>query len=354
MHRSSGIGTYLRNLVPFFVERHEVTLLGVREEIMEYDFSCNVHIIDFCERIYSIREQIRYPIKIPPCDIYWSPHYNVPLVSIRALKRVVTIHDVFHLAYSRELSFVKRFYARLMMNRAVNWSDLVLTVSNFTKNEIERYLRVKKPIEVVPNGVNREVFKPIREMEVLENVRRKYGLPSEFILFVGNLKPHKNLSILIEATEVLGLNLVIVGRKENLITMDKGVIERVNKGVSLGMVYLLGYVEEKDLVCLYNLASLMVFPSLYEGFGLPPLEAQACGCPVLCSDIEVHREVLGDSVCYFDPKDKRDLVQKIWELMRNERKREMLVERGYKNVVVYDWSKVYERIEYLIESLLKK
>jgi len=152
MLHHSGIGVYLRMLLPYLVTEFNVTLLGNPELLKDYNPKATI--IPFNSPIYSIEEQRRYRQIVPPVDLFWSPHYNVPLTGIRTRKRIATIHDVFHLAFFKQLSLKQKIYAQLVINRAVTASNAVVTVSNFSKNEIVKFTPAKADkVSVIYNGV---------------------------------------------------------------------------------------------------------------------------------------------------------------------------------------------------------
>jgi len=352
MHNASGIGTYIKNIIPYLIDRFDVTLLGNVEEIKKYNWSDKIHIIETDSKIYSIREQLELPLKIPKCDIFWSPHFNIPILPIKAKKRIVTIHDVFHLAFYNYLNFKQKIYSKFVINQAVDRSNLIITVSNFSANEIRKYTNTSKKIEIVYNAVNLDRFKPIEEdKEALKKIKEKYNLPNEFILFVGNVKPHKNLKRLLLALKNLETNLVIVGKKEGFITGDEGISNLIKENNIENKIFFTGYVQDEDLPAIYNLATLFIFPSLYEGFGIPPLEAQACGCPVICSNAASLPEVYGDSVLYCNPYDPNDIKEKIEILVNDEGLREELRLKGFENVKRFSWKKSAKKIIEIIERL---
>ena len=143
MWNSSGIGTYIKNIVPFLVDNFNVFLLGNNNEIKNYGFYDKVKVVECNSSIYSIKEQFELFNKIPKCDIFWSPHYNVPLLPIKGKKRVVTIHDVYHLAFYNSLSLKQKLYANTLINHAMKNSDMIFTVSEFSKQEIIRYTKAE-------------------------------------------------------------------------------------------------------------------------------------------------------------------------------------------------------------------
>ena len=352
MHNASGIGTYIKNIVPFLINKFEIILLGNENEIKKYTWSNRVKIIECHSGIYSIQEQFELANKIPKCNIFWSPHYNIPLLPIRAKKRIVTVHDVFHLAFYDSLNFKQKLYAKLLINQAVFRSDRVLTVSKFSVDEIRKYTHTTKEINIVYNAIDFDKFKIIDDKKSIELVLDKYSLPEKFLLFVGNVKPHKNLKNLLLAIKDMDINLVIVGKKDGFITGDNEITNIIEKNNLKNKIYFTGYVDDDDIPAIYNLAKLFVFPSLYEGFGIPPLEAQACGCPVVCSNVASLPEVGGkDSVVYCNPYDIEDIKEKIELVLGNDRLQEELVEKGFENIKRFSWEKSAQEIIKIIEGL---
>ena len=351
MHKASGIGTYIKSLLPYLVEKFDVILLGSRAEIQDYAWSKSVKILECKSKIYSIKEQLELPLKIPKCDIFWSPHYNIPILPIRTKFRIVTIHDVFHLAFYDTLNFIQKIYAKTLFNQALSRSDIVLSVSNFSRSEILKYAKTDKNIFVVPNAIDERRFNCHCDSNALETVARDYSLPKDFVLFVGNVKPHKNLKNLLFALEKTNLNLVIVGKKDGFITGDS-VISEIIQTKNLGdRIFFTGYVKDTDISAIYNLSKLFVFPSLYEGFGIPPLEAQACGCAVVCSNAASLPEVCGDSVVYFDPNDIEDMRNKIQTVLNDKNLQNELRAKGFENVKRFSWERSAKQIIEIMENL---
>ena len=351
MHKASGIGTYVKSILPFLVEKFEVILLGSKAEIRDYAWSKSVKILECKSKIYSIKEQLELPLKIPKCDIFWSPHYNIPILPIMAKFRVVTIHDAFHLAFYDTLNFMQKIYAKTIFNQALSRSDIVLSVSDFSRSEILKYAKTDKNIFVAPNAIDEGRFNHHCDSNALEAVAKDYGLPEDFVLFVGNIKPHKNLKNLLFALEKMDLNLVIVGKKDGFITSDSDILEIIEKNNLTERIFFTGYVKDADIAAIYNLAKLFVFPSLYEGFGIPPLEAQACGCPVVCSNAASLPEVCGDSVLYFDPHNVEDIRSKIQAVLNDENLRNELCVKGFENIKRFSWERSAKQIIEIMEKL---
>ena len=354
MFNASGIGTYLQNLLPALSQDFDLILLAHPSEgYLPYG-----RVITTEVPIYSLGELRTLSSVIPPCDVFWSPHYNVPLLPVRAAKRLVTIHDVFHLAFFSTLSLKQKAYARLMFWAAIRNSANVITVSEFSRAEITKYLKATpEQITVIPNGLNHTLFRVIDDADRLRSVRQKYQLPERYVLYVGNVKPHKNLLAMVKAFAELpaedDYHLVIVGKKEGFITGDTGLHEFIQqRGTLAAQVHFTGFVAEEDLPALYTLARLFVFPSYYEGFGLPPLEAMACGCPVLASDRASMPEICGEAAAYVSPNNPSAMAAKMHALLhQSSGDRERMVHRGHQQAQKYTWEQSIQQHRQLIRAL---
>jgi len=352
MLQASGIGTYLQNLLPVLSNRFSLILIGDSLSLKPYQAQ-SIH-SDIS--IYSIRELLQLPSLIPECDIFWSPHYNVPILPINAKKRLVTIHDVYHLAYFHTLSLKQKIYAKIIMQAAVRLSNHIITVSEFSKQEITRFTGIdKNKISVIYNGVNHDQFRIIQDKSLKQRVVQKYKLPTKFLLYVGNVKPHKNLISLIKAfdhikNDIHEYNLVIVGKKDGFITGDNSLFSTIDSNNELKKrIHFTGFVEDIDLPLIYNLASLFVFPSLYEGFGLPPLEAMACGCPVLVSDQACMPEICGPDILYVRPNVTDQLGAMIKKALSfSTEQQNTYLEKGLSKSAQFTW---YQSIESHVELI---
>lgn len=331
MINSSGIGTVIKNILKRIIvlkPEWNFYILGNLLEFKKYDFlKCNNVTLISCEApIYSIREQIELIKKIPKnTDVMWSPHYNIPI--FYRGKLLVTVHDVFHLAMPQFVNGIhKRLYAKFMFQMVKKKADKIVCVSNFTANELKRYVGVdENKISVIYNGVDEEWF----NVPLGKPVHNK-----PYLLYVGNIKPHKNLINLVKAFKLIKdeipHDLIIVGKKEGFITGDNHIYDLV-KDIQDRVIFT-GYINDDLLKQYYKQADLFVFPSLYEGFGLPPLEALATGTKVICSDIPVLKEVCDKNASYFNPID----INSIEESIRTNINKDFNKECKF---IKYNWNK---------------
>ena len=319
---SAGIGRLLKNLLPAFSENFSLSLL-CQEKDCEELASYTDRLILMTSPIYSLKEQLELPRKIPSCDLFYAPHFNIPLLPIRAKKRVTTIHDVYHLAHFSELSLPQKLYSKLFYNSALRLSDQVITITEFSRAEIQRFCRVKRGrLNVILNGVS-QLF------------QRAPQPAKDYLLVVGNIKPHKNLYRLLLAYEKANPKeeLVIVGEREGFLTQDKRIFALLEKNQALKeRVRFTGYLSDGELPPLYSSAKAFLFPSLYEGFGAPPLEAMACGCPVVASNAASIPEVCSDAAEYVDPYDVDSIASGITRVLNDDKRREELIEKGFARV----------------------
>lgn len=354
MYGASGIGTYLRNLLKFLTQdaRFRVKLIVDASSCETFN---NYDVVPASSKIYSVKEQFELPAKIPSCDLFWSPHYNIPVFPIRSKKRVVTIHDVFHLAYKKNLKMHQRLYAELILRQAVNRSDLIVTDSFFSKEEIIRFTGVEEgKVRVSYLGVDEEAFAGA-PLSKIQRCKEKYKLDAPFILYVGNIKPHKNLPLLMKALKgwlkIKGpIDLVVIGRSFS----DYPYKEIVSEDHELKRhVRFLEGVGQEELPCFYALTSALVHPSFYEGFGLTPLEAMSAGCPAIVSRAASLPEVCGDAAVYFDPFCENSLFSALEKVLEDKSFAEDLKRRGKERVVSFRWEKTAEMHFQFFEELLE-
>jgi len=270
-------------------------------------------------------------------DVAWFPKNVIPY-RVKTPTKIVTIHDLaYFLPEFNAYPMEDTLYMKKMIRSSCKRADKIIAVSENTKRDIVNILKIDKAkIQVVYEAADPK-YKSIKSENRLEEVRNQYRLPEDFILFTGGISPRKNLLRLVKAfngiSNKIPHHLVITGGKG---WKNKEIIRAMDKNKK---ILRLGFVEDEDMPALYNLADLYVYPSLYEGFGLPILEAQACGCPVICSNTSSIPEVGRESVTYFDPINIVELQKKIIRLVGNDRLRSNLVRKGMKNTKEFSWDK---------------
>ncbi len=271
-------------------------------------------------------------------DIYWQPN-NIFNPNIKAKKYILTLHDFSFLHYPLSHPKERLEYISKNLPKTIKKADHIITGSNYTKNEIIKYLSVKESnITVIYHAVDHQLFKPYSK-EILNSTKIRYNLPEKFILFVGSIEPRKNLTTLLKAYDKLHTSLkkeyplILVGSKgwEN-----QAIFEDIG---SLEYIRYLGYIEDFALPHIYNLASIFVYPSLYEGFGIPPLESMACKTPVIVSSSSSMPEICQDCALYIDPEDVNDIKKKLTTLIKDEKLQKYLIQKGIKRAKEFTWEK---------------
>ena len=352
-----GIGTYLQNILKTFpLSRFDLTLLAPSRHTFDLE---RFRVIPCDIPDYSIQEQMKLPFVIPKCDLFWTPHFNIPLFPIRAKKRLITLPDIFHLAHSSRLRFLEKRYARLFISKAIRKSDHVITVSKFSESELLRLTSAQQEkITVIPNGVDQELFETCLNPQRHEEVKKKYRLPEHYYLFVGNQKAHKNLkgalhgfALFLSKTQADSY-LLIVGSGKGLRHVED-IQQMLTQFPRLkNRVITLGHVKKSDLPLLYQRSVALVFPSLYEGFGLPPLEAMSCACPVIASKAASLEEVCKDAVYYVDPLKAHSIATGMEALWKDDDLRQSLIRKGQQHVKAFSWKTAAEKHFELFRELL--
>jgi glycosyltransferase involved in cell wall biosynthesis len=293
--------------------------------------------------LYLPSEQLVWPILLARAraDLFHSPYVVLPLLA--PIRLIMTIHDLIFERYPeyRPRSHLQRFYhpiTQLGTKRA----DLVLTVSESTSRDVQEYYHVNRAsIHAIGNAVD-PAFHREFDLARLAAVRKRYSLPDHFILTVGAGRPHKNIETLVEAfarlDPSLAPKLVIGGRLDP--HFPDSVSARIHAHGIVSRVVRLDMIREDDLPVVYNLADVFVFPSLIEGFGLPPLEAMACGTPVLASTASAVSEVVGDAALAFDARDPEQLATLLSRALTDIALRTTLSRRGLERVRVFTWERV--------------
>lgn len=347
----SGMGTYLRNVLPGVIAAFpdiEFCLLGDKPVLatLEGLNRNNVRMVGAKASMYSLTEQLELKRIIPKeTRLYWATHYNVPLLYRGEM--LVTVYDLFHLAMPDLVGGLhKRLYAKIMFGAVRRRAAAIITISRFTKDELIRFTgEGKQPIYPIHLGVADAWFH-------IPPGARPYR--KKYILYVGNVKPHKNLSALVKAFSLIcdkiPHDLVIVGKKEGFITGDEVV---ANEAARLGSrVQFTGYVDDEKLRQYFAHAEALVFPSLYEGFGLPPLETMAANCPVLVSNAGPMPEICGDTALYCDPYRIEDIAEKMMTLLSDAQLRDSLRLRGLERARSFTWDRCVQQTCDVMRGLL--
>lgn len=309
---SGGLGTFLRGILAHLLDRSgdggatTYLLVGDTARLAPYA-SAGAELLHCTLPIFSEAEQLRYPYReVNRCDAYLSPAFNLPL-GIR-IPVYTVVHDVLYMDMphltSRAGYLLRRFYLAM----ALRQSRHVFTVSHFSRSRILAHFPRVRSLSVCYNGLDETFARPMDSTSPLP----AWATSAPYYLYVGNLKPHKGIDTLARAASMLpeGHRIIIAGSGDNFRSgLDVDTSEAIERGTASGRIYLPGHIPASMLPSLYARATALVQPSVYEGFGIPPLEAMSMGTPAVVSDIEVFREVYsGFPVTYFRAGDPRSLV----------------------------------------------
>lgn len=350
----TGIGRYVFELIKYLgeidQENEYFCFLNAPEFEKFYSPAKNISPLPVKASHYSAAEQTNFLRKLnrTKCDLVHFTHFNTPL--LYRGKTVVTIHDLTLSFFpgKKMTSLAHRLAYNLVLRRSVKHAKKIIAVSENTKNDLTQLLKTpEEKIQVVYNGVGKE-FQPAKDIKVIKKyLADQYKITENYLLYTGVWRDHKNLVGLIEALEKL-INekkfsgvLVITG-KENPVYAPE-IYKAIEESSLKNKVIFTGLVSDEDLVKLYQAAKVFVFPSFYEGFGLPPLEAMACGIPVATSETSSMPEVCGDkNALFFDPRNIEDMTEKIWEAWSDEGLRKKLSDRGVRRASEFSWKKMAE------------
>ena len=288
-HSTRGIGSYTRNLIKEFKRN---------KNNIRFKFFDN-------------------PKNPPKADVVHYPYFDLFFHTLpikKSAKRVITIHDVIPLVFPNEFKSGSRGQLSYFLQKiALSKSDAVICDSQASKKDIIEKLNFPASKIFVVYLAPSEEFKCISDTKFLKKVSQKYGLPENFVLYVGDVNWNKNILNLLRAISISKVNLALVGKSfmDDSLPQVKEADQLIDSLNIKNKVKKLGFLNSKDLVAIYNLASVTVLPSFYEGFGLPVLESMACGTPVVCSNNSSLSEIGGNLAVYCDPTKPEDIADKI-------------------------------------------
>lgn len=339
-HAARGIGFYTKHLV---------------ESLRE-----------FCkgEKYKDVEIEVNRKNKEKAFDLIHYPYFDLFFSTLPVRKRgktVVTIHDVTPLVFPNKYPPGLKGKVKFAIQKfSLGGVGAVITDSQNSKKDISKYLGYPKEKIYVVYLAPREIFKPVSDLLLLDGIRNKYKLPLKFVLYVGDVNWNKNVLGLVKACKKIGTPVVIVGKQALGENFDRTHIE--NKPlVQLVKLYgedrgvlRLGFVSDEDLVGIYNLATVYCQPSFYEGFGLPILEAMACGCPVVSSKTSSLPEICGGGALMVDPENDGEMARGIKTLLDDRKKRVKFQEKGFRQVKKFTWEKTAQETLEVYRKVLKK
>ncbi len=345
-----GVARYLINLLRNLVELEgeEEYLVYLSQPIKPLDFSTprlDFKVIGHAPGLAWRHLRLPLAMRRDKVDLHYSPSYFLPL--LKSCPSVVVVHDLTFKVHPEWFAQDRRFRYDDLFWRKVKGAERIVTVSEHSKHDIVDVLGVEPSRVTVIHGAADALFRPVRDEERLAAVREKYGLAPGFLFTVGAIHTRRNLERLIEAvsnaSHELGeeLQLLILGTPAPFTPP----VDIWGTARRCGMEDRLKHVEfvpEEDLLLLYNACGLFVYPSLYEGFGLPVVEAMACGTPVVCSNVTSLPEVVGDAALLFDPLDAEEMAQAVVRALSDSALRDELRRAGKARASSFSWRRTAE------------
>jgi glycosyltransferase involved in cell wall biosynthesis len=366
LKQRTGVGNYTYNLIKNLsrIDRENSYILfyshhkNVRSAIPKFDNpNFQSKFIRFPNKLLNLMwGTLRIPKidwLVGEVDVYHSPNYNLNMLGKG--KSLMTIHDLNFFAYRKYSISSARWHYAFKIKSYARQVDAITVVSESTKREVLRYLEVPEAkVHVVYNGYS-PIFRPLEQSENTRRILEKYNIKGKFILFVGTLEPRKNIQGLIRAYHQCKAKddflLVLAGGKGWKYKHFFRLVENLKLE---NRVVFTWYVPDTELPALYNQASVFVYPSLYEGFGIPPLEAMACGLPVIVSNTTSMPEVVGDAGVYVDPNDVEQISHSIDTVLSDDQLRNSMKEKGLERAEGFSWEKTAREILGLYQKLVGK
>jgi len=284
-------------------------------------------------------------------DFFWGPRHHLPVLLPTRIKTVVTVHDIVHRLYPKTMALPNLLVERLLMRWSLLRADCIITDSRSTTADIEKSYRVdSKKINTIHLGT------PVFPKSTTVDNNTNTGLPSKYFLFVGTLEPRKNFKRILKAFELIqpethGSHLVITG---GLGWKNRAFLDSLKRHPLNHHIHLTGYVNSNQLLTFYTNALCLLFPSLYEGFGFPILEAMACGTPIITSNISSMPEVAGNAAILVDPYDISALAKAMQQIMTNGKLRERLRMKGFQRAKKFSWERCARETLNIFNTLGKR
>ena len=359
--RIDGTRVYILNLLKYFGRIDPVSQFLIyhrkkfNSELTPPDFS-NYKILRKPFPFFWTQLRLCQSLLKEKPDVLWMPMHNIPIFCSKKIKTVVTIHDLAFKYFPDHFKKYDLIKLSLLAGWAVRRSDRIIAISEATKKDILKfYPKIKEDkIKVINHGFDKNVFEKVRDSEKEQEMRNKLNIQGRYILYLGALQPRKNLKTLISAFEKLknssggeysDLKLVLAGEKAWL---WKGIFEQIKKSPVASDIITPGKISFKNVGHLMRGAAVFCFPSLYEGFGIPVLEAFVSRVPVVCANNSSLPEVAGKAALYFQSKDHEELAEQIKKILDSPEIKDAMISRGLAQAGKFSWERcARETLEYL-------
>jgi len=361
-YNRSGLGNYSRNIVSYLQENYMNNNYFLfkpnRKNSLSICLDKSIKIIEPKTNNSSIKNSIWRSKKIlredtfNKLDIYHGLSNELPIgISKTKVKTILTIHDLIFFRFPQLYKPIDRKIYLFKLKKSSKEADKIIAISKQTKTDIVDFLNINPDkIDIVYQGCNNIYFNKIED-QGKNRIKKKYSLPNEFILNVGTIEPRKNAFLLVKAiyNSKINTNLVIIGRKTNYLSLIKAFIEEKNMQKQ---VKILHNVEFEDLPAIYQSAKIFVYPSYFEGFGIPIIEAFNSNVPVITSDIDIFKEVANDAALFFKNNNVNSLTEKLIFLLNNKEEQQKYVDLGNKRAVFFEGQKIADDLINVYKSVL--
>lgn len=357
LYRGTGIGTYTWQLLahlPQYIPQLEIFLPG--QEYIGFPFAAEDVSSRGEQKDIWRREFLPGIIKEKEIQLYHVPQNGIGLPEKKCCKETVTIHDLIPYLFPETVGrgYLKEFLKE--MPKIMERSDEIITVSECSKKDIQRLFHYPEEHIHVIYEAPEPIYRPLNKNETRAFLKKHYGIDKEYILYVGGFGLRKNVKALINAYYLLKKEeniphaLVLPGKRNH----DFDALDSLTEALQISdSVIFTDKIPTGELPYFYNGATVMVYPSLYEGFGLPPLEAMACGTPVVAAKTSSLPEVLGDSPLWFNPLNSTDLASQLYTLLSEKEHRHQRIEKGKKQASLYQWEKTAKCTEKVFRNCLE-
>ena len=358
-YKGTGIGTYTAKILKYMLKNHTENFYNIYWSGSNYEklLYKNTKILMSSKKHHRFFEEYYFPenLKKEAVDIYHIPQNGIGISKNITCKKVVTIHDL--IPYILPETVGKGYLSKFLkeLPNIVELADGIITVSNCSKKDILKFFPIdENKIFVTPLAADKK-YKPLEKDKCQYNIKDKYNIKNSFILYIGGFSSRKNVSSLITAFSKIHKNLdknydlVIIGSNKDELCKLRNLSTDLNISNNIKFT---GFVEENMLPIFYNACDVFIYPSLYEGFGLPPLEAMSCGTPVITSRISSIPEIVEDGGILIDPFDLKSLMYSMEALLNDENIRNELSTKALKQSSKYSWEKSSEKTIKVYKKIL--
>ncbi|WP_018248101.1 glycosyltransferase family 4 protein [Orenia marismortui] len=358
LKNKTGVGWYTQNIIENLAdnelefEGYAFNFLGrnnIHKSISTLDFDVKINKTlpySLYRRIWNHLPVSYNYIVNSKADIFHFFNYIIP-PKIRG-KVIVTIYDMVYKLFPETMTKKNYRWLEKGLQRSINRADKIITISKSAKKDIMKYLAIdEEKIEIIYPGIDYELYSSELKVGKAKELREKYNIPKNFILYLGTLEPRKNIGRIIDAyakyqQQAKGdISLVLAGKKG---WMYQEIFDKVKEYSLEDKVVFTGYVNEIDKPAIYKMSKLFIFPSLYEGFGMPVLEAMASATPVITSNISSLPEVVGEAALLVDPYDINDISNVIKQILEDKKLQLRMTEQGLKQSAKFSWQKSAEKL----------